>query len=93
MVLSPLMVLTAPAGVSTACDDLKERLNQVRINDLNRSTHERLAILESAMANVNHGQGVGFSVFGYVIDKNMLIVMAAKLGAGEKNVCTNMLAH
>ena len=40
------------------CDDLKESLNDVRISDLSAEIHERVVILEKAMANVNHGQGV-----------------------------------
>jgi len=48
--------LYGPAGVSTSCDDLKEKLNTVRISDLTEEMHKRIVILEAAMANVNHGQ-------------------------------------
>lgn len=37
---------------------MKESLNDVRISDLSAEIHERVVILEKAMANVNHGQGV-----------------------------------
>jgi len=41
-----------------------------------------LIILERAMANVNRGQGVGFAVGGVVVDKKMLKLIGAKVGAG-----------
>lgn len=34
------------------------------------------------MANVNRGQGVGFAVGGVVVDKKMLKLIGAKVGAG-----------
>ena len=79
--MGPLSLLAAPAALSTACDDLKEKLNAVRISDLSPEIDARLIILERAMANVNHGQGVGFDVKGIVVDKKMLTLMAVKLYA------------
>jgi hypothetical protein len=35
--------------------DLLEKLNMVRMNDLSARQHSRVIILESALANVNHG--------------------------------------
>ena len=48
-----------------------------------RSRCAGLIILERAMANVNRGQGVGFAVGGVVVDKKMLKLIGAKVGAGE----------
>eukprot|EP01043_Picozoa_sp_COSAG02_P033390 COSAG02_NODE_2276_length_9242_cov_933.673411_1_plen_571_part_00 len=79
----PLEILAAPCSLSTACDDLREKLNEVRISDLSPELDARLTIIERAMANVNHGQGVGFRVPpGIVIDKKMLKLMTVKLYAG-----------
>ena len=89
----PLSLLAAPAALSTACDDLKEKLNAVRISDLSPEIDARLIILERAMANVNHGQGVGFNVLGIVIDKKMLTLMAVKLGASGSAAFTALLAY
>ena len=89
----PLQLLAAPAALSTACDDLKEKLNAVRISDLSPEIDARLIILERAMTNVNHGQGVGFNVFGFVIDKKMLTLMAAKLYAVGSAAFTALLAY
>ena len=56
-------------------------MNGVRINDLSREMDRRLVILERAMTNVNHGQGLGFQVFGFVIDKKKLKQIGLKIGA------------
>ena len=36
-------------------DDLKEKLNHVRINEATEQQHNRVVVLECAMANVNYG--------------------------------------
>ena len=68
-------------------------MNAVRINDLNETTDRRLIILERAMANVNHGQGVGFEVFGFVIDKKQLKQIGLKIGALSWAFFTAVLAY
>jgi hypothetical protein len=75
----PLFVATGPAQVSTAVDELKETLNACRLNDMTPEVHIKVAILEHALGNVNHGQGAGFKVLGVVIDKTMLRQIGAKL--------------
>jgi hypothetical protein len=70
-----------PASVSSACDDLKEKLNSVRISDLSKEIDSRIIILERAMSNVNHGQEIGFKMGGTVIDKKMMKLLATKLVA------------
>ena len=93
LLTGPLVLLAAPAALSTKCDDLKEKLNAVRISDLTPEIDARLIILERAMANVNHGQGVGFDVKGIVVDKKMLMLMAAKLYAVGSAAFTAVLAY
>jgi hypothetical protein len=46
-------------SVTAACDDLKEELNLIRLESLTAEADEKVAILERAMQNVNHGQGIG----------------------------------
>ena len=60
----------------------------MRISDLSPEIDARLIILERAMANVNHGQGVGFDVLGIVIDNKMLTMMAVKLYAASSAAST-----
>ena len=73
--------LYGPASLSTSCDDLKEKLNSIRVHDLLPMQHDRIMILECAMGNVNHGQGVGFKLFHTVIDRRTMAIIGAKLGA------------
>ena len=87
------LLLAAPAALSTACDDLKEKLNAVRISELSPEIDARLIILERAMDNVNHGQGVGFNVLAFVIDKKMLAVMALQVGTLGFAGLTALLAY
>ena len=89
----PLSLLAAPADLSTACDDMKDKLNAVRISDLSPEIDARLIILERAMANVNNGQGVGFAVHGIVIDNKMLEVMALQVGTLGFAGLTALLAY
>ena len=67
-----LLIASGPAEVSTQADNLMECLNDVRISDFSPETHEKVSIIECAMASSNHGQGVGFCVLGMVIDKRVL---------------------
>ena len=50
--INPLWLLAAPAALSTACDDLKEKLNAVRISDLSPEIDARLIILELSLIHI-----------------------------------------
>eukprot|EP01050_Picozoa_sp_SAG11_P017401 SAG11_NODE_2507_length_3273_cov_3.855072_3_plen_130_part_00 len=68
-VVIPFVLASGPAKVSTACDDLKEGLNTIRLaNPLSVEVDERVTILEKSLTNINRGQGIGFKVFDFVID-------------------------
>eukprot|EP01046_Picozoa_sp_COSAG06_P115502 COSAG06_NODE_62407_length_265_cov_0.620482_2_plen_58_part_01 len=54
-------------AVSSSCDDLIEDLNKLRLESFDTETHLRVGQLETALKNVNHGQGVGFCVGGLVL--------------------------
>ena len=69
----PFSLAGGPAKVSTACDDLKETLNAIRLaNPLSVEVDQRVSILERCLTNVNRGQGIGFKVFDFVIDQKVL---------------------
>lgn len=89
----PLRILRLPAALSTECDDLREKLNSVRINNFSEPIDARLIVVERAMKNVNHGQGVGFNVAGFVINKKMLALAGAKLGVVGSSALTALLAY
>ena len=59
----PLLVARVPASVSTACNDLMEALNAVRLAN-HTGMHDKVFALECSLRNLNHGQGIGFAVFG-----------------------------
>jgi hypothetical protein len=54
----PLMILAAPAQVSSSCDDLLDQLNDVSF--LGGMPHKnRCAALRESLMNLNSGQGLG----------------------------------
>ena len=87
-----LLIGSGPAEVSTQADELKERLNDVRVSDFSREADEKVAIIERALSNANHGQGVGFQVLGTVIDKRKLQQIAMGLVAAGQVLVPLMLA-
>ena len=75
--LIPFILASGPAKVSTACDDLKESLNTIRLaNPLSVEVDERVSILEKSLTNINRGQGIAFKVFDFVIDIKVLTKIA-----------------
>ena len=58
------------ASTSTQCKKLMEHLNTKRLNNL--SEHGRLYALETALRQLNDGKGMGFLVFGVVVDTRLL---------------------
>jgi hypothetical protein len=84
LVFVALQIASGPAEVSTKADDLKDRLNDVRVSDFSREADEKVAIIERALSNANHGHGVGFRVLGTVIDKRKLQQIAMGLVAGAQ---------
>eukprot|EP01052_Picozoa_sp_SAG31_P049251 SAG31_NODE_10693_length_1109_cov_1.017822_1_plen_66_part_10 len=58
------------SNTSDKCDDLRHKFNAIRGKDL--STHMELVALETFIKEVNRGQGLGFTVFGIVIDRAMV---------------------
>jgi hypothetical protein len=66
----PFGFATTVTDTATTCDTLRERLNTKRADDL--SNHPELIALETYMKELNRGQGLGFTVFGIVIDVTMV---------------------
>ena len=69
--------LYAFASVSTKCDDLMEAMNDYRLivshgENWRPDFHLRLESLTTALRNSNGGSGMGFMVFGFVIDLKTL---------------------
>ena len=66
----PFGLASTVSATSDKADILRDGINKKRGEDLSEvSVHLELAALEAYMNNENRGQGLGFVVFGVVIDK------------------------
>lgn len=82
--LAPLYCFWSLAHLSSKCDGLHEALNTKRLNNLNDGAN--IEQLERALERLNKGKGIGFVVFGYVLDiptmKRVLSLLVSGLVAG-----------
>jgi hypothetical protein len=91
LLLVPLAVTYTPAVVSSACDDLLEQLNEISfLADMYHK--ERCGYLRKSYLSANRGQGLGFQMFGVVIDKPMLKKIAVSLASVGGTVLTTLYA-
>ena len=92
-VLLPLPILLAldVAATSSRCDLLTDALNQVAIS-YGESCHLRVDYLLGTLHRINRGQGLGFRVFGAVIDRRRLMHAAAALAGGATTLITTLIA-
>ena len=71
LLLFPLVAILAPAHVSTSCDLLLESLNDLRPHGTSEHS-QRVMHLRGYLLDLNRKQGLGFSVYGLVVDNRML---------------------
>jgi hypothetical protein len=89
--LFPLLIMIGPANVSTSCDDLTEQLNDISF--LGDHAHKsRCTDLRNSLMHHNGGQGMGFKVFGTVVDKPMLSKVAATVAGLAGSTITALIA-
>lgn len=67
----PFYLAWGPATVSSACDDLLDQLNDLSFLGT-RQHRERVRRLRESLVNLQRGQGLGFQIYGTVVDKRML---------------------
>ena len=72
LILLPFALSLDVARASSLCDMLREVLNLKRIAAPFASVHQTLKIIEQALDRLNQGQGLGFVVFGTVLDMRKL---------------------
>lgn len=77
LTLLPLLVAGDLAQVSTLCDDLIEGLNYKCVEDI--AARPVVAPLVETLQMLNAGQGLGFQVFGVVVDRKMLFRIATTM--------------
>ena len=75
-----LVVVWPLAAISTRCDQLMTALNNNRLKHINISNVEaQIVSMETALRRLNLEQGLGFTVFGSVVDKRKLVKAAITL--------------
>jgi hypothetical protein len=79
MTFMPVWLLGA---VSTACDDVTEDLNELRLERFTNEVDERVSMLERAFRGINHGQEIGFKVMGLVLTKKVLGIIVFEFLCG-----------
>lgn len=100
----PLVLALDVASTSSQCNHVRGALNDARIRildnenlDLNAVApvdfaHKEITELETALGNVHRRQGLGFTVFGVVVDRHCLKVLGAKLSSGFWTIVTFLFA-
>ena len=66
----PVIIADAPAKVSTACAQMIETLNTIRLRNL--ALYHEITPIVDTLLSVNHGQGIGFKIGGTVINRRKL---------------------
>lgn len=84
---SPLLIAKDVAKTSSKCDELMDKLN-----DLGIKHHVRIDWLETRLQRLHRSQGLGFVIFGLVLDQRVLGTLAVALGGGLVTVITWVLA-
>ena len=79
--LTPLFIAFQTTEVSSMCDALYQQLNGLRLqdNDAADLVHAKTFPLLFTLERINNQQGLGFTVFGWVIDRKTLNVIAASV--------------
>lgn len=76
----PVLLALAPAGVSTACDELTDSLTDLHTKGDPARQYERMTPLETILDRANRKQGIGFRIGrGTVLDKKTLFLTAAQV--------------
>jgi hypothetical protein len=92
MAMGPTVLLWDVADASSECDLLVKSLNEKRVADPSDAAHIKIYKLEVMISNLNKKQGLGFVVFGVVLDKAYFFSFMFKLGGVGVTVMTAILA-
>jgi len=79
------------ALTSSKCDELMDKLTDVGIK-YGEKQHVRVDWLETRLRRPHHSQGLGFVIFGMVLDRRSLGKLAFAIGSGLGTVITWVLA-
>ena len=65
----PLTTIWPIARFGTSCDEYLSELNEMRSERLSVYNEHRVEALRGYLRNLNHEQGLGFVLYGVVLDK------------------------
>ena len=89
--VAPLVIAGDVAQTSSCCDQLMDKLNYLGIKH-GEKHHGRIDWLETRLRRLHHSQGLGFVIFGMVLDRRSLGKLAFAVGSGLITVITWALA-
>ena len=86
----PFYLAWGPAAVSSACDDLLDQLNDLSF--VGTEEHRaRVARLRASLMNLQGNQGLGFTVWGTVVNRRMLFKIMLAGSSCATTVVTTVL--
>ena len=88
---APLLIANDVAQTSSCCDLLLSKLNDLGIKH-GEGCHARIDWLETRLRRLHNSQGLGFLIFGLVLDQRVLRALAVGLGGGLITAITWVLA-
>ena len=87
----PLLVLGPMAVVGTSCDELLGDLNELRRYNLNVEQMCRIDNLQNYLRGKNNAQGLGFELFGVVMDKKKLLRISGLMGSALASAVVSLM--
>ena len=75
----PFLLVKSLANVTSRCEEIRKALNELRLRDLNVDL--RILALERAMNNMHNGAGMGFKLFGTLVDTATLKKLLSQMMA------------
>ena len=86
----PLFLAHDVASTSSCADRLMDTLNEARMEH-GKEADVAITWLERSLSNLNHGQGLGFTVGGAVLDRKTLRTLGITLAGGITTLITALL--
>jgi hypothetical protein len=94
--MAPFLLAIDAAHVSSRCDHLLKAINNLRLDWTStqsaQEVHARVYPLQVTLNELNHGQGLGFTIFTKVVDKKTLNLLAISIASffGTVSITTHL---
>lgn len=83
--MAPFFLALDAAHVSSRCDHLVKAINSLRLEwsttEEAKAVHARVYPLQVTLNELNHGQGLGFTIFAKVVDQKTLNLLAISIAS------------